>query len=511
MSIKRRLALLVGVLLAMLVLGAAGFLLQLRDSNAALQRFYNERVAPSRQLKTVADAFSVDVADSVRKVHQGTMSAVDGAAAIGSARTHSEAAWGSFTSRTLSERERALVEKAAPLLQRAESATTLLLGMLRANDIDGVRHFATHDLYAALDPVAEVLNELSLVQLEQLALAEAEYQASQRNYERVFRQTLFGAPLALAIAGLLAWALSRSITRPLAQAVTLAQTVAAGDLSRRIEATGASETQQLLAALQRMSEALGDIVGRVRSSSDSIAIGSAQIAAGNADLSQRTEAQASQLQRTAATMEELQATVRHNAEMARQVNALAADAAGAAAQGGRVVGEVIATMQEVESASRRAATIVGRIDEIASQTGILALNAAVEAARAGEQGRGFAVVAAEVRQLAQRAAAAARDVQVLIGDTVGQVATGSARAADAGRTMREIVAQFEGVSALVAQISEGNAAQERGIGEVGAAVEQLDQVAQHNAALVEESAAASEHLRHQASDLAQTVAWFKVG
>ena len=510
MSIKRRLALLVGVLLAMLVLGAAGFLLQLKDSNAALRRFYNERVAPSRHLKAVADAYAADVADTVRQVHQGRMTAADGAATVGEARTRSEADWRAFTSRALTERERALVDKAAPLLQRAESATALLLDLLRAGDADGVRNFATHDLYAALDPVAEVLNELSLVQLEQLALADAEYQASQRTYERVLWQTLLGTPVALLAASLLAWALGRSITRPVEQAVALAQTVAAGDLSQRIEATGAAETRQLLAALQRMSEALSAIVGRVRRSSDSIAIGSAEIAAGNADLSQRTEAQASRLQRAAATMEELQTTVRHNAEMARQVNAVAADAAGAAANGGRVVSEVIATMHKVESASRRIAAIAGLIDEVATQTNILALNAAVEAARAGEQGRGFAVVATEVRQLAQRTASAAKDVQGLINDTVGQVTAGSARAAAAGHTMQEVVAQFDRVSVLVAQISAASEAQERGIDEVGGTVEQLEQVAQHNAALVEESAAASEQLRHQATHLAEAVAWFKV-
>jgi methyl-accepting chemotaxis protein len=319
------------------------------------------------------------------------------------------------------------------------------------------------------------------------------------------------AATATLLAAALGLAITRSITRPIARAVALAQTVAAGDLSARVEVTSRDETGQLLAALKTMVESLVVVVGKVRHSSDCIATGSSQIATGNADLSQRTEEQASNLQQTAASMEQLTATVRNNSDTARQATQLAGSAATAATQGGAVVGQVVATMGDIDSASRKIAEIIGVIDGIAFQTNILALNAAVEAARAGEQGRGFAVVAGEVRSLAQRSAEAAKQIKALISDSVEKVHAGTEQVAEAGRAMNDIVAQVRRVNDLIAEISAATLEQTQGIGQVGDAVSQLDQVTQQNAALVEESAAAAESLSQQATRLVEAVGVFRLG
>jgi methyl-accepting chemotaxis protein len=327
---------------------------------------------------------------------------------------------------------------------------------------------------------------------------------------RVSALQLALSALGLAAAVVLSWLVTRSITRPIRRAVEIAERVAAGDLTSRIESSGRDEAAQLLEALRRMNQSLTQIVGRVRGGSDSIATGSAQIAIGNADLSQRTEEQASNLQQTAASMEQITATVKQNADAARQATQLAGSASAIASRGGQVVGQVVATMEEISASSRRIADIIGVIDGIAFQTNILSLNAAVEAARAGEQGRGFAVVAAEVRSLAQRSAQAAREIKDLIGESVQRVEAGSQLVGEAGTTMEQIVAQVQRVSDLIREIGAASAEQSSGIGQVGDAVQQLDQVTQQNAALVEESAAAAESLKQQAAQLAEVVAVFRL-
>ena len=340
--------------------------------------------------------------------------------------------------------------------------------------------------------------------------AEAAYKASQAAYGQT-RGVVIGLLVgALALGAALAWVITRSITQPIATAVRVAETVAAGDLTSEVRVYAADETAQLLVALKKMNDGLVGIVGQVRNSSDSIATGSAQIATGNADLSQRTEEQASNLQQTAASMEQLTATVQQNADTARQAKQLATSASAAARQGGEVVHRVVATMDVISQSSKKISEIIGVIDGIAFQTNILALNAAVEAARAGEQGRGFAVVAGEVRSLAQRSAQAAKEIKTLIGESVEKVEHGSQLVGEAGRSMDEIVVQVNRVSDLIAEISASSAEQSSGIGQIGDAVTQLDQVTQQNAALVEESAAAAESLRHQAASLAQVVLVFKL-
>jgi methyl-accepting chemotaxis protein len=314
--------------------------------------------------------------------------------------------------------------------------------------------------------------------------------------------------LALGIAAALS--ITRSIVIPIQRAVQFAGTVAEGDLSSRIDAEGKDETAQLLRALGRMNENLARIVGQVRNSSDSIATGSSQIATGNQDLSQRTEEQASNLQQTAASMEQLSGSVKANSATADQASQMALQASAAASTGGNKVGAVVATMQDIAAASKKIADIIGVIDGIAFQTNILALNAAVEAARAGEQGRGFAVVASEVRSLAGRSADAAKEIKALIGASVERVELGAKQVHEAGSSMDEIVSQVKKVSDLIGEISNATAEQATGIGQVGDAVTQLDQVTQQNAALVEESAAAAESLKQQAAALAEVVSVFKI-
>ncbi|AOY96029.1 hypothetical protein BKK79_30745 [Cupriavidus sp. USMAA2-4] len=310
-------------------------------------------------------------------------------------------------------------------------------------------------------------------------------------------------------AALSAW-LTRGIVRPLHRAVGVARTVAAGDLTSRIEAEGKDETAQLLHALGDMNENLLRIVHQVRSCTDSIATGTGQIAAGNTDLSQRTEEQASSLQQTAASMEELTGIVRQNADNARQASGLAVNASQIAVRGGEVVGEVVDTMDQINGASKKVVDIIAVIEGIAFQTNILALNAAVEAARAGEQGRGFAVVAGEVRSLAQRSATAAKEIKALIGDSAERVEKGSQLVAQAGQTMAGIVDAVKRVTDIMGEISAASHEQSAGIEQVNQAVTQMDTVTQQNAALVEQAAAAAGSLEEQASRLTQAVSSFRL-
>ena len=315
---------------------------------------------------------------------------------------------------------------------------------------------------------------------------------------------------AIVIAVALAFWIAGIVSRPLAQAVKVAQSVADGDLAADIHAVSNDETGQLMRALKAMNDSLLKIVREVRLGTDTIATASTQIASGNLDLSSRTEEQASSLEETASAMEELTSTVKQNADNARQANQLAVSASAVAQEGGAVVGQVVATMGSINDSSKKIVDIISVIDGIAFQTNILALNAAVEAARAGEQGRGFAVVASEVRSLAQRSAAAAKEIKVLIDDSVEKVTSGSKLVEQAGSTMAEVVGSVRRVTDIVGEISAASQEQSTGIEEVNRAITQMDEVTQQNAALVEEAAAAAQSLQDQAGKLAQVVSVFKL-
>jgi methyl-accepting chemotaxis protein len=306
------------------------------------------------------------------------------------------------------------------------------------------------------------------------------------------------------------WYVTRSIVRPIGYAVRVARTVAGGDLSSDIQIRTRDDVGQLSAALREMNTSLISIVSEVRKGTDSIGTASAEIAAGNLDLSERTERQAGSLEETASSMEQLTSTVKLNAANANQANQLAMSASEVAGKGGAVVAQVVDTMASINASSRKIVDIIGVIDGIAFQTNILALNAAVEAARAGEQGRGFAVVATEVRNLAQRSAAAAREIKELIGDSVDKVDAGARLVDQAGTTMEEIVASVRRVTDIMGEIASASQEQLTGIEHINGAITEMDQTTQQNAALVEQASAASVTMQEQATHLVDAVSIFKL-
>ena len=316
--------------------------------------------------------------------------------------------------------------------------------------------------------------------------------------------------LSLAVGALIAWRITASITQPIGRAVIVAERIARGDLTSQIEVRIFDETGRLLEAIAAMQDRLRSMVGDIGQTAESIQVASAEVASGNLDLSQRTEQAASNLQGAATTLADLTGTVAQSADSARQANQLAASASEVATRGGQVVLQVVQTMDEISTSSRKISDIIGVIDGIAFQTNILALNAAVEAARAGEQGRGFAVVASEVRSLAVRAATAAREIKALIGTSVERVQVGNDLANHAGKTIQELVQSVRRVSDIMGEITAATAEQSQRIGSVSHSMEQLEDVTQQNAALVEQGAAAADSLQDQAGRLTQMVHAFRL-
>ena len=314
----------------------------------------------------------------------------------------------------------------------------------------------------------------------------------------------------MALGLLFGFMLHRAVVVPLERVRHDIERMSAGDLTGKIEASGDDELGKLMQSLRVLQTNVKLLIGQIKDATDVVNSGAVEIAAGNADLSGRTEAQASSLEQTASSMEELTSTVKQNADNAREANRLMASASDTAVKGGRAVGQVVGTMGSIKESSGKIVDIIGVIDGIAFQTNILALNAAVEAARAGEQGRGFAVVASEVRNLAQRSAAAAKEIKSLIGDSVEKVEAGSKLVDDAGKTMDEIVRSVQQMAGYMNGITLASQEQSEGIEQVNQAITQMDEVTQQNAALVEQAAAAAEDMQAQATILAQLVSAFKL-
>nr|WP_315210686.1 methyl-accepting chemotaxis protein [uncultured Albidiferax sp.] len=424
---------------------------------------------------------------------------------------------------TSSERSSKAQKTLEPLMKTdAEKALFAAIGVARKNYVDARDAVSALKKEGKSDEANQLLEQkftpagkAYLDALEALMLAQR--QDIDQQAQGMADNTTQGRNLLIAVGTLSllfgvgsAWRLAGSITQPLAEANRAAQRVAAGDLTGHLAAQRQDEVGQLVTSLQAMQANLVRVVGSVRQGSESVSTASAEIAEGNHDLSARTENQAAALEQTAASMQELSSTVRQNADNSARANQLALRASTVAAQGGAVVGQVVQTMKGINDSSQKIADIIGVIDGIAFQTNILALNAAVEAARAGEQGRGFAVVASEVRSLAGRSAEAAKEIKVLISASVERVAQGTILVDQAGSTMAEVVGAIRQVSDIVGEISAASTEQSAGVSQIGEAITQMDQVTQQNAALVEEMAAAASSLQHQASDLVQVVAQFKL-
>jgi methyl-accepting chemotaxis protein len=383
-----------------------------------------------------------------------------------------------------------------------------ILAVKASGTIDEANQMIDTKMVPALDAYVDSVKDVLAHYENEVKLADESITA---DYQSGRITMIIGALIAILLGAIIAWRLTSGITRPLREALSLAESVADGDLTARNSSPATlDEPGLLLSALRSMQENLARTVTQIRMGTDTIATASSEIASGNLDLSSRTEQQASSLEETASSMEELTSTVKQNADNSRQANQLAVAASTVAVKGGAVVSQVVDTMGAINGSAKKIVDIIGVIDGIAFQTNILALNAAVEAARAGEQGRGFAVVATEVRNLAQRSAAAAKEIKALIGDSVEKVDAGSKLVAEAGTTMDEIVDGVKRVADIMAEITAASQEQSDGIEQVNQAVSQMDQVTQQNAALVEEAAAAAESLQDQAKNLAQAVSVFRV-
>ncbi len=376
-----------------------------------------------------------------------------------------------------------------------------------AGNADVAKQIYTDEMVVKRSAYLAALAKMSAAQRAEVDATAAAIRAT---YESARTLTISLSLAAVLLGVAFAVMITRAITIPLREAVRVAETVSAGDLTSVIAVDSADETGKLMGALKSMNDSLVRIVGEVRQGTETIGTASSEIAVGNMDLSARTEQQASALEETASSMEELTSTVKFNADNARQANQLAITASEVASRGGAVVSEVVSTMGSINESARKIVDIISVIDGIAFQTNILALNAAVEAARAGEQGRGFAVVASEVRNLAQRSAAAAKEIKTLIGDSVDKVDTGSRLVDQAGKTMDEVVTAITRVTDIMNEITTASDEQREGIEQVNMAITQMDSVTQQNAALVEEAAAAAASMQEQAARLTEVVGVFKL-
>ena len=508
LTIKSRLFFVIAFLsLISVVIGVHGLLNQ-SATNSSVQTLYEDRVVSLGQLEAVLALIQQNQI-TLATALTGDPRQYNAAADEVAARILSiNAVWKDYTATYLTEEERKLAEHFVQSRKAfIEGGLKPVMNAMRANDAETGKEVLRGPLTSLFKPVQEDMKRLIQLQLD---VSKAEFEQSQARFSSSRMVALSLISLGLIVGVTMAMSLISGIMRSLAEALKLAKSVAGGDLTQHVEIHSNDELGQLLHALRAMNDKLVGIVTEVRKGADTIVTASCQIAAGNMDLSARTEQQASSLEETASSMEELTSTVRESAANALQAGQMAATASSVAVAGGEVVTEVVATMQLIKESSSKVVDIIAVIDGIAFQTNILALNAAVEAARAGEQGRGFAVVASEVRNLAQRSSAAAREIKELIDDSVQKIDAGSHLVVQAGATMHEIVERVTKVTGVMTEIMSASQEQSSGIGQVNQAVSQMDQVTQQNAALVEQAAAAAQSLQEQAANLAKEVSMFKL-
>ena len=505
-SIRYRLAVVLGAMLALVVAGSVFALMKLQQLGVEINHMVEDNVKIERagadwMRNTVA---GIQRASAIAKSSDASLVAYF-APFTAEAVKQANVLQSFIESKIQTPQEREVFDKVAKLRARYLASREQVSKLKAAGDVDGASSFFT----ATFEPTAReyVAGMQEMIDAQRAELDAATVRTQELRAQA--RMVLYSsALLTLCIGAVLAFWLARSITQPLQRAERIASEIAAMDLTGSAQDAYASdETGSLLRALDAMRRALQQSLAQVRGVVDGVSTASAEIAGGNRDLSARTEQAASNLEETASSMEELTGTVRQSADSAKLASQLAASAAQVARDGGQVVSRVVASMEEISTSSRKIADI---IDGIAFQTNILALNAAVEAARAGEQGRGFAVVAGEVRTLAQRSAQAAKEIKALIVASAGSVETGSGHVQAAGTTMAEIVSNVNRVADIIGEISAAANEQSQGIAQVNAAVNQLDHMTQQNAALVEESTAAADQLRDQAETLARTLSRFRL-
>ncbi len=508
LTIKVRLVAVLALLsLMMTVLGSAG-MSSLSGTNAALQSVYEDRLVALGQLQEVIRSMNRNQIDMAMAVNGDPAALPEMVKSVEETRAKADQTWKAYVATKMTPEEQALVDRYVPAhAAYVQEGLQPALEAARAGDVEKMKSIMHGRMSERFLPVRDIVNRMVQLQMD---VGKQVYESSQSSYAS-FRLLVIGILAAgLTMAAAIGWWLVRGITVPLNRAVSIAQGVAAGDLTQQIEVRSQDETGKLLAALREMNNSLVGIVSNVRQSTDSITTASSEIANGNMDLSARTEQQAGSLEETASSMEELTSTVRQNADNARQANQLAGNASEVARRGGAVVSQVVDKMSAINESAYKIVEIISVIDGIAFQTNILALNAAVEAARAGEQGRGFAVVASEVRNLAQRAGNAAKEIKQLIDHSVSQVEEGSRLADQAGSTMREVVNSVQQVTDIIGEISAASGEQSSGLQQINQAVLQMDGATQQNAALVEQAAAAAGALQEQAASLSQAVSVFRI-
>ena len=502
---RRLLATFVTVLLLTLAGSAIG-VWSLRSVDAATRQAIENNVATER---LVADAYRLQAINAERYKAMALSSEPEVgeilSADIERTQTHYRELMDQLATRLQTPAEQALLTGTHDKAQDFQAAVKELVTARDFGLTERIRKVFTERFEPSAAALLGSLQQLAQSQRDAIDAAGAQIaQSSQRAQVAL---TLFCAT-ALLLGSVLTWWLVRSISRPIGAANATAQRVSSLDLRENIEGHNRDEAGQLLLSLNTMQEALRTLVMQVRQSAQSVRLAAHEIAQGNADLSERTEGTASSLQQTAAALEQVTQRLHQSTETAARAEHMASQASAVATEGGNAMAQVVHTMQNIQQSSRKVEEVTGVIDSIAFQTNILALNAAVEAARAGEQGRGFAVVAAEVRQLAMRAGEAAREIKGLIATSAQNVETGTALVNGAGHTMGQIVESIRNVASMISDISTTTLSQTRDINDINTAVARLDQMTQQNSALVEESAAASEGLRHQANELTHLISQF---
>ena len=508
-SIGKRLAIVLGLILALFLATSVAAVFKLRQLSVEIDTMIEDNVKTERAGADWLRHTTAGVQRAAAIAKSSDSSLIDYFAPATAASIKDTNELQKFIEgKLVKPEEKQLLEKVATLRKgylasREEVSKAKVSGDLAgANRLFDSQFQPTSTSYIA--GVQQVVN----LQREQLDAA-----AARANNLRAQTSTLLivCSTVSLVLGALLAWFLARSITRPLHNAETIAQAIADMDLTGKPQHSYANdETGHLLRALDLMRTALQGSLTQVHGVVMNVSTASTQIATGNQDLSSRTEEQASSLEETAASIEELTSTVKQNADNARLANQLADSASQVASRGGAVVDQVVEKMASINASSRKVVEIIGVIDGISFQTNILALNAAVEAARAGEQGRGFAVVASEVRSLAQRSAAAAKEIKTLIGDSVDEVDAGSTLVNEAGKTMEEIMGSVRRVTDIMAEITAASQEQSAGIEQVNDAIKQMDRTTQQNAALVEQASAAAQSMNDQAAGLVHAVRMFKL-